>query len=862
MTVPSIITFSFAIVMVTLFLGTPQLFALHYKLQKPWICEELCACDFNPSSGYYSGNCSHRQLGKLPDDLSPNFVHLDFSYNQLQRISAEAFRNLSSLLTLDLSFNHLSDLSEKAFEGLYSLTDLHLEGNQLVLRLDKSPFEPQIFADLHNLLSLHINNNSLYCADESCGYPDAALGRLTNLQHLYMDGVPNRAFGPGFRNLTHLHTLDIANEESKCQLPVLKNDTFTNLEPTNLKYLRIQYCDIVTIEPEAFRPLTNIHTIDLTWNHLTFAKLRTGLSGLSRSPIKVLRLVHIQHPGTELTLPERTFEALKNTTLSELIFKQNGVAKIEDKFLLYLPSSLENLDLSHNYMVVGDASWLTFIPLMKNLRSFNGSYQASGLQRHQLSSPSWFHNHETVHPAAQSQSSSRKKTADIVTAPPNLQYIYLQNNYLNIRRVPPLNFTQNILRYADFSRNKMEFVGPMYGLHTLEYFDLSNAGSKTLHTDFFSDMPSLQELFLQNNNLKCLGEDTEGVTFSANSKLKTLDLSGNGIETLHESIFREQYQLESLLLHTNYLSVWQVKIGHMTNLTFLDLSRNRLSTLGPSARDDLDRILQKRLLQVSLLGNPLRCSCDNLQFLKWLSKQQEFFAELKSYTCQISDKTNTSLSNLPEIIHKLGLECMSSTILIVSAVSLAGLIAIITLAGLVYRYRWHVRFFKNRLALRLKLYQPLLNEDDNNATSYDAFLSYEDEQHRFIVNTVYPKLERQLGFRLCIHARDFTPGSPIAANIYRAVHHSRRTLAFLTEAYFESKWCVYELEMAYLESVHTGRQLLVPVLMEQVDLTALPKDLQTILQSLTYLDHTNRDEEQFWHKVTEVLQTSENNWSC
>ncbi|XP_064616142.1 toll-like receptor 4 [Liolophura sinensis] len=864
MDVSSITTISVLVVMVTVSIGTPQNFAFHYQPQnsslKPWICEKLCACDFDNSSGYYSGNCSHRQLGKLPGNLSSNFVHLDFSYNQIQSISAEAFLDLSTLLTLDLSSNHLSDLSEKAFTGLYSLTDLRLDGNKLLLRLDKPPFEPLIFADLHNLQSLHINNNSLSCGDESCGYPDSALGHLTNLQRLYMDGVPNTAFGPGFRNLTHLHTLDIGNENGNCDLPTLYNDTFTNLEPANLIYLRIQHCDVATIEPEAFRPLTNIHTIDLTWHHLTFAKLRIGLTGLSRSPIKVLRLIHLEHPGTELMLPERTFEALKNTTLSELIFTNNGVAQIEDKFLLYLPRSLENLDLSHNYMVVGGADWLTFIVLMKNLRSFNGSYQASGLQRDQLSLPFLFHEHGIVHPAIQGNASAGRRTADVVTAPPNLQYIYLQNNYLNIRNVPPLNFTQNNIRYADFSRNKMEFAGPLYGLHRLEYFDLSYAESKTLHTDFFSDMPSLKELFLQNNNLKCLGQDTKGVTFSANGKLKTLDLSGNGIETLAESIFSQQYQLQSLLLHTNYLTQWQVRIGHMTNLTFLDLGRNRLSTLDSSARNDMDNILQHRVLQINLRGNPLRCSCDNLQFLKWLAKQQEFFIDLKSYSCQISDKTNASLSTLPELIHRLELKCVSNTILIVSSVSLAGLLVILTLAGFVYRYRWHVRFFKNRLALRLKLYQPLLNEDT--ATSYNAFLSYEDGQHQFIVNTVYPKLELQLGFQLCIHTRDFTPGSPIAANIYRAVHYSKRTLTFLTKAYFESEWCVYELEMAYLESVHTGRQILVPVLMEQVDFTTLPEDLKTILKSLTYLDYTNMDEDQFFHKVAEILQTSENDWSC
>jgi hypothetical protein len=43
---------------------------------------------------------------------------------------------------------------------------------------------------------------------------------------------------------------------------------------------------------------------------------------------------------------------------------------------------------------------------------------------------------------------------------------------------------------------------------------------------------------------------------------------------------------------------------------------------------------------------------------------------------------------------------------------------------------------------------------------WDAFVSYKSHptDENFVVRVLYPKLEKELGFKLCLHFRDFVPG--------------------------------------------------------------------------------------------------------
>ena len=58
----------------------------------------------------------------------------------------------------------------------------------------------------------------------------------------------------------------------------------------------------------------------------------------------------------------------------------------------------------------------------------------------------------------------------------------------------------------------------------------------------------------------------------------------------------------------------------------------------------------------------------------------------------------------------------------------------------------------------------------------------------------------------------------------------------------KSGWCMEEFKVAHLEMIKGQKKYLVPIIKEQIDVNALPRDLrdlQMYLRTYTYIDGTN-----------------------
>ena len=65
-------------------------------------------------------------------------------------------------------------------------------------------------------------------------------------------------------------------------------------------------------------------------------------------------------------------------------------------------------------------------------------------------------------------------------------------------------------------------------------------------------------------------------------------------------------------------------------------------------------------------------------------------------------------------------------------------------------------------------------EDPPDRKRYDAFVAHHhDTEYDFVRLELLPRLEDELGCRLCVGTRDFTPGMAIAENIVEAIDNSR-----------------------------------------------------------------------------------------
>lgn len=160
----------------------------------------------------------------------------------------------------------------------------------------------------------------------------------------------------------------------------------------------------------------------------------------------------------------------------------------------------------------------------------------------------------------------------------------------------------------------------------------------------------------------------------------------------------------------------------------------------------------------------------------------------------------------------------------------------------------------------LKLVHYFKSYEDDDEREWDAFISYKSDgnDEQFVLKYLYPKLELELGFKLCLHFRDFIPGNAIANNILQSVTKSRRVILLLTPRFIESEWTKFEYQKAQYEMIH-GRQTIIPIILEDISSfkNSMDLNLQHILKSVTYLEWPGEDnpskEKKFWTRLTLAL---------
>ncbi|KAL3851921.1 hypothetical protein ACJMK2_015616 [Sinanodonta woodiana] len=129
------------------------------------------------------------------------------------------------------------------------------------------------------------------------------------------------------------------------------------------------------------------------------------------------------------------------------------------------------------------------------------------------------------------------------------------------------------------------------------------------------------------------------------------------------------------------------------------------------------------------------------------------------------------------------------------------------------------------------------------------------------------KLEHTRGMRLCISFRDFIPGREIASNIIEAIHNSSKTVMLLTENFLLSKWCVYEFQMAFQESNHSGRDTFIVFLYEDIPTDRIYRviNMRDVFQSNSYieyprisrLDGNEQALDLFWDRCAQAIKERE-----
>ena len=87
------------------------------------------------------------------------------------------------------------------------------------------------------------------------------------------------------------------------------------------------------------------------------------------------------------------------------------------------------------------------------------------------------------------------------------------------------------------------------------------------------------------------------------------------------------------------------------------------------------------------------------------------------------------------------------------------------------------------------------------------------------------------------------------------MEHSRKVILVVSKNFTKSHYCDYEMNLARMQSIEQGRNLLVPILLELPDVDRVSDCLHWVLRKVTYLEWPQSDAEkdEFWQKLRMVL---------
>ncbi len=191
-------------------------------------------------------------LTEVPRDIpsAARDVHLD--HNQIERLPADAFENLTSCTDLDLGDNKISSIIPGAFNGLTKLSSLILTRNQI------SRFGVGTFEGLGNLKTLLLAYNLL------TGFEPGLFDPLISIHVIraYSNRIETLHPAP-FTKLNTLYYLALYGKH----LTTIHSGVFEGL--SGLWGLTLDANPISSIEPNAFQGLTTLAVLRIVGTRLT-----------------------------------------------------------------------------------------------------------------------------------------------------------------------------------------------------------------------------------------------------------------------------------------------------------------------------------------------------------------------------------------------------------------------------------------------------------------------------------------------------------------------------------------------------------------------------------------------------------------
>ncbi|KAI5628605.1 toll-like receptor 7, partial [Silurus asotus] len=346
----------------------------------------------------------------------------------------------------------------------------------------------------------------------------------------------------------------------------------------------------------------------------------------------------------------------------------------------------------------------------------------------------------------------------------------------------------NSLEYLEFKGNRLDLLwrdgdtryhNYFKKLTALKSLDISHNNLNFIPKQIFQNLPlTLTEFNITNNKLKSFSWD--GLRFLKN--LEVLDLSGNHFTSVPAKLSNCSKSIMTLVLRKNQIVRLSPEfLQGAFSLRKLDLSYNQIKYIEESSfpEDVIDK------LEVLFLNNNrFVCSCNATWFVRWINRTSVNIPQLATGVTCASPGTQHGQS-----VISLNLQaCQHNSLsIILSILSTSVILSVLTLSISSHLFLWDVWYIYHFCLAKIKGYRRLLSE----STAYDAFIVY-DKTDTAVSDWVLQELRVQLEehgeprLHLCLEDRDWLPGCPLIENLSQSIQLSKRTIFILTTHFIRS----------------------------------------------------------------------------
>ena len=764
-----------------------------------------------------------------------NFEHLPHSsicvaqklvHNPIAELYRDDFFNLrySPVKLLGLNNCKLRRLRSDTFTYLNKLTTINLSGNKI------DTFPKHIFSKLPYLSMLDVSYNLLQIIT-----PLWFVNSIKTLNLAY-NGITVLNVSESI-SLDSVRSLDL----EKNKLNKLEPQIFARLGLFNVEDLILKTCSLKNIYPNAFQNLTKLKYLSLSGNSLTAIVIQQGLNGLSSHYLQKLSL-----DSTNLRdINNDTFVHLVDNQITKLILDSNGIETIPAGTFRNF-RHLRSLSLKYNkIMNIDNDCFRPLISLQSLFLTNNNPVYCID------------HLHSGLNPSLSiidmSSNLIQRIETECLTGLHKLKRYELNDNKLSGSGLATNAISRTDITSLDLRNNQLTILanGTLNNMTLLEILYLSNNKIDKIETGFFDGLRSVNQLYLAVNPLIGNHLDDLQITFTSLPGLRVLDLSSCGIKNLPVNFLFSLSKLQILTLSNNAIISWEPDFFINQNiLSVLHLRRNKIVTINSTSIQNLPA-----LKEIYLDFNPYICTCNLRDFQNWILSGRCFvdinLNDDKSYACV----SPPAVKGVSLIYVDFGFwECGPIGAIIGGSVGGFAFVLLVVVSVIVIRYRWYIRYGCFLLRGRLRRRR---NEERLLEYTYDAFVSYNHGDQKWVIEHLLPELEYRGNIRLCLHDRDWLAGPDIADNIMDSIENSHKTILILSNHFAQSQWCELEMSMAQHKLLTSQKDVLVLVLKDPIDDCFLTSRLRHLMTTQTYLAWDGEDPEKvrrFWEALRQSVK--------